>query len=286
MASGSRARATPLAALDSAPNSSRRFGRELQEAHAVLVLAEQLLAARPDRPQPQGSSSSLVSSIPTEPLSSVFHLTYVHTQCRSEFEKLNPIHFVPVLVDEGIVVADSFAIILYLEEKYPQHPLLPHDLQKKAINYQTTSMLHEYSGRIISGNTLMVIHLNGRNATLEEVLQPSGQGHWQTSHPPRFEPGALPRPIRIGTSWETEVTVSPSTSTMNIHTGWVVNHGFQLHGLRQAKGVPPSEMFGLSTAPRVLTPYPILARLMDAYDEIPAFRSARPEMQPDCPSTS
>ncbi|XP_070682291.1 glutathione S-transferase zeta class-like isoform X5 [Malus domestica] len=53
-----------------------------------------------------------------------------------EFRKLNPMGYVPVLVDGDTVVADSFAIILYLEEKYPQHPLLPPDLQKKAINYQ------------------------------------------------------------------------------------------------------------------------------------------------------
>ncbi|XP_070682292.1 glutathione S-transferase zeta class-like isoform X7 [Malus domestica] len=57
-------------------------------------------------------------------------------QFSPEFRKLNPMGYVPVLVDGDTVVADSFAIILYLEEKYPQHPLLPPDLQKKAINYQ------------------------------------------------------------------------------------------------------------------------------------------------------
>lgn len=30
----------------------------------------------------------------------------------AEFEKLNPMHFVPVLVDGDIVVSDSFAILL------------------------------------------------------------------------------------------------------------------------------------------------------------------------------
>ncbi|KAM1226027.1 hypothetical protein ACFX13_045407 [Malus domestica] len=59
-------------------------------------------------------------------------------QFSPEFRKLNPMGYVPVLVDGDTVVADSFAIILYLEEKYPQHPLLPPDLQKKAINYQNS----------------------------------------------------------------------------------------------------------------------------------------------------
>ncbi|KAL5982790.1 Glutathione S-transferase zeta-1 [Asimina triloba] len=59
---------------------------------------------------------------------------------RHEFSKLNPLNYVPVLVDEGKVIADSLAIILYLEEKYPQHPLLPQDIHKKAINFQYSEM--------------------------------------------------------------------------------------------------------------------------------------------------
>ncbi|XP_028098293.1 glutathione S-transferase zeta class-like [Camellia sinensis] len=57
-------------------------------------------------------------------------------QLSPEFLKLNPVGYVPVLVDEDIVLSDSFAILMYLEEKYPQHPLLPHDLQRRGINYQ------------------------------------------------------------------------------------------------------------------------------------------------------
>lgn len=33
-------------------------------------------------------------------------------QFSPEFEKLNPLHFVPVLVDDDIVVSDSYAILL------------------------------------------------------------------------------------------------------------------------------------------------------------------------------
>ncbi|AQK40472.1 Glutathione S-transferase [Zea mays] len=53
-----------------------------------------------------------------------------------DYEKINPIKYVPALVDGDFVVSDSLAIILYLEDKYPQHPLLPQDLKKKAINLQ------------------------------------------------------------------------------------------------------------------------------------------------------
>ncbi|XP_020110022.1 glutathione S-transferase 2-like isoform X3 [Ananas comosus] len=57
-------------------------------------------------------------------------------QSNPEFEKINPVKYVPALVDGDVVVADLFAIILYLEDKYPQNPLLPQDLKKKALNLQ------------------------------------------------------------------------------------------------------------------------------------------------------
>ncbi|XP_017977520.1 PREDICTED: glutathione S-transferase 2 isoform X6 [Theobroma cacao] len=57
-------------------------------------------------------------------------------QFTPDFEKLNPLHFVPVLVDGDVVVSDSYAILMYLEEKYPQRTLLPADPQQKALNLQ------------------------------------------------------------------------------------------------------------------------------------------------------
>ncbi|TYG49445.1 hypothetical protein ES288_D10G095100v1, partial [Gossypium darwinii] len=50
-----------------------------------------------------------------------------------EFQKLNPIGYVPVLVDGDIIISDYCN---FHEEKYPQHPLLPSDLVKKALNFQ------------------------------------------------------------------------------------------------------------------------------------------------------
>ncbi|XP_074330472.1 glutathione S-transferase 2-like isoform X3 [Apium graveolens] len=58
-----------------------------------------------------------------------------------EFLKLSPLGMVPALVDGDIIIADSFAILMYLEEKYPQHPLLPNDLQKRALNYQAANIV-------------------------------------------------------------------------------------------------------------------------------------------------
>ncbi|KAK8971017.1 hypothetical protein KSP40_PGU016221 [Platanthera guangdongensis] len=62
-------------------------------------------------------------------------------QSSPEFVKLNPLKFVPVLVDGDALITDSFAISLYLEEKYPEHPLLPKDLKNKALNFQVASIV-------------------------------------------------------------------------------------------------------------------------------------------------
>ncbi|XP_023735552.1 glutathione S-transferase zeta class [Lactuca sativa] len=58
-----------------------------------------------------------------------------------ELLKVNPMGYVPALVDGTIVISDSYAILLYLEEKYPLHSLLPQDLTRRAINYQVASII-------------------------------------------------------------------------------------------------------------------------------------------------
>ncbi|KAK7382198.1 hypothetical protein VNO80_00950 [Phaseolus coccineus] len=63
-------------------------------------------------------------------------------QYSPEFERLNPLHYVPVLVDDNVVVSDSYAIFLHLEEKYTQKPLLPVDPQLRALNLQVASIVH------------------------------------------------------------------------------------------------------------------------------------------------
>src|SRR5947209_15600579 len=46
-------------------------------------------------------------------------------QRRPEFRRLNPFGRVPVLVDEDTTVYDSTIIAEYLEDEYPEPPLLP-----------------------------------------------------------------------------------------------------------------------------------------------------------------
>jgi maleylacetoacetate isomerase len=51
-----------------------------------------------------------------------------------EYLKLNPQGLVPALVvEDRLVITQSFAILEYLEERYPERPLLPRELERRAL---------------------------------------------------------------------------------------------------------------------------------------------------------
>ncbi|XP_060167475.1 glutathione S-transferase 2-like isoform X2 [Lycium barbarum] len=71
------------------------------------------------------------------------------------------------------VIADSFAIIMYLEEKYPQRALLPQDLQKRAINYQAAN--------IVAANIQPLQNLAVLNY-IQEKVGPNETTPWLQTH--------------------------------------------------------------------------------------------------------
>ncbi|KAL7237826.1 hypothetical protein ACSBR2_004016 [Camellia fascicularis] len=168
-----------------------------------------------------------------------------------EFLKLNPIGYVPVLVDEDIVLSDSFAILMYLEEKYPQHPLLPCDLQRRGINYQAANIVSssiqplqnigvlKYIGEKVHPDEKLVwvqYHIGKGFAALEKLLKDYA-GKYATGD---------------------EVCLADCFLAPQIHGA--------------------IKRFSLD-----MTQYPLLSRLNDAYNEIPAFQDAMPGNQPDAP---
>lgn len=54
-------------------------------------------------------------------------------QFSPQYQKINPLSLVPSLQDENKILTQSLAIIEYLEEAYPQVPLLPADIYQKAL---------------------------------------------------------------------------------------------------------------------------------------------------------
>ncbi|HLO84103.1 MAG TPA: glutathione S-transferase family protein [Nostocaceae cyanobacterium] len=53
-------------------------------------------------------------------------------QLQPEFLAVNPFHHIPVLVDDGLRIVESLAIMDYLESKYPTPSLLPQNPQDLA----------------------------------------------------------------------------------------------------------------------------------------------------------
>ncbi len=59
-------------------------------------------------------------------------LTFDPDQTKTpEFLKINPRGRVPAIVDDGFALSESNAIVEYLEERYPEKPLLPKDAKAR-----------------------------------------------------------------------------------------------------------------------------------------------------------
>ncbi|KNA16848.1 hypothetical protein SOVF_085240 [Spinacia oleracea] len=175
-------------------------------------------------------------------------------QFTHEFQKLNPLSYVPVLVDEDIVIADSFAIIMYLEEKYPQNPLLPQNLQKRALNYQAANIV---ASNIQPFQNLAVVKY------IEEKLGSDERLSWAQHH------------IKKGFAALEKLLAG--------HTGkYATGDEVALADLFLAPQIAGAmKRFNIDMAE-----FPLLKRLNNAYSEQPAFQSALPEKQPDAPDNT
>nr|KYP52522.1 Glutathione S-transferase 1 [Cajanus cajan] len=128
-----------------------------------------------------------------------------------EFEKLNPLHYVPVLVDDNVVVSDSYAIFLventdhkdgvewennqaHLEEKYTPKPLLPVDPQLRALNLQVASIVH---------SSIQPLHMLNVLKDMEKMFGAESGGIFRFKHHlagtrKDFEPCAMvPEEVKI-----------------------------------------------------------------------------------------
>ena len=61
-----------------------------------------------------------------------------------EYLKLNPNAVVPTLVHDGRPVIESSVILYYLDEAFPQPPLMPRDAHERALVRQYNKLIDEY----------------------------------------------------------------------------------------------------------------------------------------------
>ncbi|XP_031103052.1 glutathione S-transferase zeta class-like isoform X1 [Ipomoea triloba] len=169
-----------------------------------------------------------------------------------EYLKINPMGLVPALVDGDFVISDSFAILMYLEDKFPQHPLLPIDLQRKAINFQAAN--------IISANIQPLQNISV-SRYIAEKFGPDEKLRWTQAHILKgfdaLESLLKDYAGKYATGDElylADVFLAP-----------------QIHAAVKRFSVDMNE-------------YPLLLKMYEAYKELIAFQDAMPENQPGAPA--
>lgn len=113
-------------------------------------------------------------------------------QHAAEYRSLNPQKLLPLLVDEendGVRIAQSLAILEYLEEIFPVPPLLPGDPAERA---QVRALALHIACDIHPLNNLRVLHyLSGELGVADEAKQ-AWVRHWVTSGLTAVEQGLVP----------------------------------------------------------------------------------------------
>lgn len=96
-------------------------------------------------------------------------------QHRDFFRQRNPQGLVPCLVDGGVVLTQSLAIIEYLEERHPQPPLLPKSASRRA---QARMIAQAIACDIHPLNNLRVLRYLGETADLSDSARSQWYRHW------------------------------------------------------------------------------------------------------------
>ncbi|MCU0939763.1 MAG: maleylacetoacetate isomerase [Burkholderiaceae bacterium] len=173
-------------------------------------------------------------------------------QFNEAFRALNPTELVPVLVDGERRLTQSLAIIEYLEEKYPQPPLLPHDPELRA--YVRAAAL-SIACEIHPLNNLRVLRYLVRDLKLSDEQKNGWYRHW-------VEQGLAQLEAWLATAGRTGRFVLGDHVT-----------------LADVLVVP--QIFNARRFDCRLDHVPTVMRIFDACMQIKAFEDARPEEQPD-----
>jgi len=169
-------------------------------------------------------------------------------QRRAEYRSINPQMRVPVLDVSGEVLAQSLAIIDYLEEAHPEPPLLRGDLVQRA---KVRAVAQAIACDIHPLNNLIVLQYLKRVLKHDQTTIDAWYAHWIASGFEAIEAMIAPGPYAFGS----EVTLADVCLVP------------QVANARRYK-VP-------------LEKFPRIVAADTACQKLAAFEQARPENQPD-----
>ena len=173
------------------------------------------------------------------------------------YRELNPQELVPVLLHGDRVLRQSLAILEYLDEMWPQRPLLPDDARARQ---RVRALAQTVACDIHPLNNLRVLQYFDRTWNVPQPEREEWARHWMASG---F--AAL------------EAMLAGHPATGEFCEG-------ELPGLADCCLVPQvynARRFGVD-----LAPYPTLTRIEQACLALPEFDAARPENQPDAPQAN
>ena len=175
-------------------------------------------------------------------------------QHKDEYRKLNPSREVPTLIHNGKVLAQSMAIIDYLDRVKPTPRLFPDDPYQRALVVQACEILNSGAQPV---HNLRVLQELGKRFGADQAAKDAWAAHWITY------------------GCETmETMLKPHAGTHCFGNAPSAADCFLVPHLANAKRFKVD-----------LAPYPTLLRISAIMNEA-AFKKAAPDVQPDTPATA
>ncbi len=173
-------------------------------------------------------------------------------QFSESFRRLNPAASVPVLVDGDVTLSQSLAIMEYLDERYPNAPLLPESIEDRAHARQLAALI---ACDIHPLNNLRVLKRLTATLGVSEPAKSDWISHW----------------IKLGFfAIEEMLVASPSRGKFCVGDRPTI-----------ADCCLVPQVFSAQRFNVELSPYPALMKVFEACESLPAFQDAHPSRQPD-----